>query len=165
VLLARAEAKERGWIAGGTAGAEADYNAGITASFAQWGVTIPGGYLAGNANYQTGAGVPSSIGAGNAPYDNYRVADNNVQDAATTTKLARIALQRWIAAFPNGNEGWAENRRTGVPNLKATRFKTGAMVTRYVYGSTDYGLNNANTVEAATRMGGDLQDVHVWWDL
>jgi hypothetical protein len=164
-LLARAEGKERGWIAGGTAGAEADYNAGVTASFAQWGLTIPAGYLAGAANYQTGAGVPGSIGAGNAPYDNYRAADNNIQDAATTTKLARIALQRWIAGFPNGNEGWAEQRRTGVPNLKTTRFKTGPFVTRYVYGNTDYGLNNANTTEAATRMGGDLQDVHVWWDL
>jgi hypothetical protein len=165
VLLARAEGKERGWIAGGTAGAEADYAAGIAASFAQWGLTMPGSYLAGAANYQTGVGVPGNIGAGTAPYDNYRAADNNVQDAATPTKLARIALQRWLAGFPNGNEGWAEQRRTGVPNLKATRFKAGAMVTRYVYGSTDYGLNNANTTEAATRMGGDLQDVHVWWDL
>jgi Starch-binding associating with outer membrane len=164
VLLAVAEAKERGWIAGGTAGAEADYNAAIAASFEQWGLAMPGTYLLGGANYNSGAGVPSSIGAGAAPYDNFRAADGNIQTAATTTKLQRIALQRWICAFPNGNEGWAEQRRTGVPDLKTTRFKTGPFVTRYVYANNDYGLNNANTVEAAARIGGDKQDVKVWWD-
>lgn len=180
VLLARAEAKERGWIAGGTAGAETDYNAGVTASYNQWGLTIPAGYLSGAANYNTGVGVPGSIGAGTAPYDNFRAADNNIQDASTwvdlgapgqdandifLSKLKRIALQYWLAAFPNGNEAWASQRRTGVPNLKETRFKTGPFVIRYVYGSADYGLNNANTVAAAAAIGGDKQDVPVWWDI
>jgi len=164
VLLARAEAKERSWIPGGTLSAETDYNAAIAASFSEWGLTIPGTYLAGAANYTAGAGQPLSIGAGSAPYDNFRTADGNIQDAATPDKLSRIALQRWICAFPNGNEGWAEQRRTGVPNLKTTRFKTGPFVTRYVYGNTDYGLNNANTVAAAAAIGGDKQDTKVWWD-
>lgn len=164
VLLARAEAKERGWISGGTGGAEADYNAAIAASFQEWGLTMPGTYLAGGANYAAGAGVPTSIGAGTAPYDNFRGAPtNNIQDAATPDKLKRIALQRWICAFPNGNEGWAEQRRTGVPNLTETRFKTGVFVNRYVYGNTDYGLNNANTVAAAAAIGGDTQGIKVWW--
>ncbi|MGB4844972.1 MAG: SusD/RagB family nutrient-binding outer membrane lipoprotein [Ferruginibacter sp.] len=162
VLLASAEGKERGWIPGS---ASADYAAGVAASFQQWGLTMPAAYLTGGANYAAGAGVPGSIGAGAAPYDNFRVASSNIQDAATTTALQRIALQRWIAAFPNGNEGWAEFRRTGVPNLKTTRFNTGPFVRRYVYGNTDYGLNNANTLEAVGRIaGGDKQDSHVWWD-
>lgn len=164
VLLARAEAKERGWIAGGTAGAETDYNAGIAASFAQWGLTMPGTYLSGGANYAAGAGVPTSIGAGAAPYDNFRAASSNLQDAATTTKLARIALQRWIAGFPNGDEGWSEWRRSGIPNLKLTRFATGTYVVRWVYGPNDYSLNNANTTAAATAIGGDKQETKVWWD-
>lgn len=164
VMLAAAEAKERGWIGGGTAGAEADYNAAVALSFGEWGLTMPAAYLTGGANYAAGAGVPGSIGAGTAPYDNFRAASSNLQDAATTNKLSRIALQRWIAAFPNGNEGWAEYRRTGVPNLKVTRFNTGPYVTRYVYGNTDYGLNNANTLAAATAIGGDKQDTKVWWD-
>ncbi len=164
VLLARAEAKERGWIAGGTAGAETDYNAGIAASFAQWGLTMPAAYLTGGANYAAGAGVPTSIGAGSAPYDNFRAASSNLQDAATPTKLARIALQRWIAGFPNGDEGWSEWRRTGVPNLKLTRFATGTYVVRWVYGPNDYSLNNANTTAAATAIGGDKQETKVWWD-
>lgn len=164
VLLARAEGKERGWIAGGTAGAEADYIAGVTASYAQWGLTISGAYFSGSANYNTGAGVTGNIGAGTAPYDNFRAASSNVQDAATPDKLSRIALQYWIAAFPNGDEGWSNWRRTGVPNLKLTRFKTGEYVLRWVYGANDYGLNNANTVAAAASIGGDKQETKVWWD-
>ncbi len=176
VLLARAEAFERGWItAGGTA--QGDYDAAIAASYAQWGLTMPAGYLAGPANYNTGVGVPAApgtggIGAGAAPYDNFRalpVATANVQDALTPTKLSRIALQRWIAAFPNGNEAWATWRRTGVPNLKGTRFATnagGQIVRRYVYGTLDYSLNNAAVKAAAALIqpSGDTQDGRVWWD-
>lgn len=168
VLLARAEGMERGWIAGGTAGAESDYNAAIAASFAQWGVALPAGYLSGPANYTAGAGVPTNIGAGSAPYDQFRAADNNVQDANTPNKLARIALQRWVAAYPNGNEAWAEWRRTGIPNIKGTRFASNAgkqIPRRYVYGVNDYSFNNANTKAAAARItGGDTQDGRVWWD-
>ncbi|MBK9532714.1 MAG: SusD/RagB family nutrient-binding outer membrane lipoprotein [Chitinophagaceae bacterium] len=164
VLLASAEAKERGWIPGGSGSAELDYNAAITASFNEWGVAMPGGYLTGTANFNAGVGVPGSIGAEAAPYDNFRAASGNLQDAATPNKLSRIALQRWVCAFPNGQEGWAEQRRTGVPNLKTTRFNTGPFVTRYVYGNTDYGLNNANTLAAAASIGGDNQDTKVWWD-
>lgn len=164
VLLARAEAKERGWIAGGTGGAETDYNAGITASFNEWGLSVPAGYLTGASNYNSGAGVPGSIGAGSAPYDNFRVADNNLQNAATSDKLKRIALQYYIAAFPNGNEGWSSQRRTGVPFLTETRFKTGKFVNRYTYGSQSYALNNVNTTAAAASIGGDVQETKVWWD-
>jgi hypothetical protein len=163
VLLARAEATVRGWISGGNT-AETDYNTAVANSFDEWGLTLPGSYLSGAANFNSGAGVPGSIGAGTAPYDNFRAASNNLQDAATPTPLSRIALQRWICAFPNGQEGWAEFRRTGVPNLKTTRFFTSPYVTRYVYGNTDYGLNNANTLAAVASMGGDRQDVKVWWD-
>jgi Starch-binding associating with outer membrane len=163
VLLAAAEAKERGWITGGTSAA-ADYAAGVANSFEEWGLSVPGTYFAGGANYAAGAGVPTSIGAGTAPYDNFRAASNNLQDASTPTPLSRIALQRWICAFPNGQEGWAEQRRTGVPNLRTTRFNTSPFVTRYVYGNTDYGLNPANTAAAAASIGGDLQDTKVWWD-
>ncbi len=166
VMLARAEAIERGWITGD---AKATYNAGVAASFAQWGLDMPATYLtAGAANYDDGAGVPTNVGAGSAPYDNYRTASTNVQDAATSTKLKRIALQRWLAAFPNGNEGWSEWRRTSVPNLQGTRFATNASkqtVRRYVYGVNDYSFNNdAVKAAAALLTGGDTQDARMWWD-
>ncbi len=165
VLLAKAEALERGWIPSATYGtAEAAYNAGIAASFDEWGVPLPGTYLAGAANYNAGGGVASNVGGAAAPYDNFRAASNNVQDAITDTKLKRIALQMWLAAYPNGNDGWAIFRRTGVPNLKTTRFATGPFVVRYVYGANDYSANNDNTKAAATLLpGGDKQESRFWW--
>lgn len=165
-LLAKAEALERGWITSSNpSDAQTAYEAAIAASYAEWGVSVPASYLSGPANYISGAGVPSNIGAGSAPYDNFRNASSNVQDAATTTKLQRIALQRWLAAYPNGNEGWAEWKRTGVPNLQRTRFATGALIRRYVYGVNDYSFNNAATKAAAALLpGGDVQEAKVWWD-
>ena len=34
-------------------------------------------------------------------------------------QLEQIITQKWIAVFPNGNEGWAEVRRTGLSALSA----------------------------------------------
>lgn len=164
-LLAKAEAIERGWISGTAADAQAAYEAGVTASYAEWGVAVPAGYFTGLADYNAGAGVSTNVGAGAAPYDNFRAADNNVQDAKTANKLQRIALQRWIASYPNGHEGWAEWRRTGVPNLKKTRFATGEMVRRYVYGVNDYSYLNAQVKAAVALLpGGDKQEAKIWWD-
>src|SRR5205085_10400364 len=42
VLLARAEAIERGWITGI---GRTNYEAAIAQSFAQWGLTVPAGYI------------------------------------------------------------------------------------------------------------------------
>jgi Starch-binding associating with outer membrane len=165
VLLAKAEAIERTWIAGGSADAQIAYEAGITASFGEWGLAVPAGYLAGPANYVSGNGVSTNVGGATAPYDNFRAAESNIQNAITATKIDRIALQRWVASFPNGHEGWCEWRRTGVPALKKTRFATGEMVRRYVYGVQDYSLNSDKTKEAAARLtGGDKQESKVWWD-
>ncbi len=165
VLLAKAEAIERGWVPGTTADAQAAYEAGITASFGEWGISVPAGYLTGNADYNAGQGVGSNVGGNAAPYDNFRAADNNVQDAKTTTKLQRIALQRWIAGYPNGHEGWCEWRRTGVPNLKKTRFATGEVVRRYVYGVNDYSLLSSQVKAAVANLpGGDKQESKIWWD-
>lgn len=159
VLLAAAEGVERGWAAGT---AKNLYDAGVTAGFDQWGITIPAGYLSGAANYNTGAGVPGNVGAnsyGSIPAS---------QNAATTTPLQRIALQYWIASYPGGNEAFANWRRTGVPNLKPTAFASnagGQIPRRYVYGTDEYSLNPAQLAVAVGRLaGGDTQDGRVWWD-
>lgn len=160
-LLARAEGVERGWISGD---AKADYNAGITASFAEWGVTMPANYLTTSpANYDDGAGV-AAIGQAPAPYD---VIPSD-QDALTPNRLSRIALQRWLGAYPNGFEGWAEWRRTGVPDLKPTTLATnpgGQIPRRYMYGVVDRNLNPEQVAIASARLsGGDTQDSRIWWD-
>lgn len=161
-LLAWAEGLERGWATNGSA--QTAYEAGITASFGEWGVAMPAGYLtSAAANYSSGTGV-ASIGQNAAPWDAIPAAQN----ASTNTPLKRIQLQRYIAAFPNGNEGWAEWRRTGVPDLKPTRFATNStkqIPRRYVYGTGEGSTNPAQLAIAVGRLpGGDTQDSKVWWD-
>lgn len=163
VLLAMAEAREGGWISGGSyLTAKEYYDAGVTASFGQWGLTIPGGYLTGGAAYNTGAGAPGNVGANS--YNSIKAGQN----AATASNLARIALQYYLASYPNGNEVWANWRRTGVPNILGTNFATnsgGAIPRRYVYGTDEYALNPAQLATAVGRLaGGDTQDARVWWD-
>ena len=168
VWLAVAEAYERGWLnSASPSDAQTAYENGVKASFEQWGLTVPATYLSGPASYTSGAGVTSSIGGSTVPGTN----------AATPTKLARIALQQWIAYYPDGLQGWSNWRRsesiatgsaTGVPDLKPTvnaLVPGGKIVRRYVYGVTEYSLNGAQlATEIATIPGGDTQDSRVAWD-
>lgn len=154
VLLARAEAQERGWITSGTA--KASYDAGVAASFAQWGVTMPASYLTtGVANYTSGVGVASIGGASVAG-----------STATTTTGLQRIQLQQYLAYYPLGSQGWANWRRTGFPDIKKTIYAISnrEIPRRLTYGTLEYSLNLEQVTQAASSMGGDNQDVKVWWD-
>jgi hypothetical protein len=160
VLLARAEAIERGWITGD---ARANYEAGITASFAQWGVTMPAGYLtSATVDYNSGTGVTASVGQN--PYNSIPASSK----AATTNKIDRIALQRYIALYPDGGQGWAEWKRTGIPQLQPTTYALGKQIPRrYVYPVNEraYNPNSVNAAVAAMPYpGGDTQDNRVWWD-
>ena len=77
------------------------------------------------------------------------------------------AVQRWLAAYPNGLQAWFEWRRTGYPALKPTPNATNSskqIPRRYVYGQGQYAVNKANVEAAAARIGGDTQDSRVWWD-
>lgn len=155
VLLARAEAIERGWIIGD---AEDDYVAGVQASFDQWGLS----YVAPTAfTWGTGAGV-AEIGVNQ--YNSIPATSN----ATTTTNLQRIHLQQYIAWFPNARQAWADWRRTGVPALQATNFdlNSGAGIPRrYAYSTAQYSTNGPNVEEAVSRLtGGDTQEARVWWD-
>jgi hypothetical protein len=164
VLLAIAEARETGWVPGD---AKAAYDMGVSLSFAQWGQSVPGAYLTtGPANYNTGAGV-ASIGGASVPGSN----------ALTPNKRARIALQQYIAFYPDGIQGWSSWRRSeqiagipdrGVPDIRPTIFNTntsGKIPRRFVYGTSEYSFNNTKLMAALQRLpGGDIQDERVWWD-
>ncbi len=138
VLLAIAEAGQRGWIAVTPSIA---YEAGITASWNQWNVSTTNlaTYLASDA---------VSLGIGNA--------------------LSKIQLQQYLALYPDGLQGWSNWRRTGVPALIPTPHATnarGEIPRRYSYGSLSYAGNTDNTNEAVQRLtGGDTPDARVWWD-
>lgn len=165
-LLAYAEAVERGWLASlvpapTTADAQTAYNNAVTLSFARWGITIPGTYLTGAASYTSGAGVAA---IGQNSFGSIPAGSN----ATTTTKIQRIQLQRYIATYPDGNQAWAEWRRTGVPGILPTTFATNSskqIPRRYTYGLLEYSLNAAGVAQGIAGLtGGDTQDTRIWWD-
>ena len=163
-LLAVAEGLERGWASSGAITAQVAYEQAIAQSFAQWGVSGAATYAAGAvASYTAGTGGGANIGANS--YGSIVGAD-----AITTTKLQRIALQRYLAHYPDGVQGWSEWRRTGVPNLKPTTFATNSeagktIPIRYVYGTNEYSLNPAQVATAIGRLaGGDKMNSHIWWN-
>lgn len=158
VLLAHAEATERGWVSGGTSAAKTLYDAGVAASFAQWGQTMPASYLSGGvADYNLGSGV-AAIGGSSVSGTN----------GTTTSPLTRIALQQWIAFYPGGIQGWSNWRRTGIPDLRPTinAVPAGTKIPRrYKYGPTDFESNKVAVQAAVARMGGtNSQDAKMWWD-
>lgn len=140
MYLARAEAADRGWT---TENMNSMYQQGIIASHAQWGVAAPG------AGYFSQPSVALANPAG------------------TGANIRNIAIQEYIASYPDGQRGWSLWRRTGWPVLTPAPDATNSsrqIPRRYTYGQQTYGSNTANTNAAATAIGGDNQDTKVWWD-
>ncbi len=138
VYLARAEAAQRGWTG---EDAETLYRAGIRTSWEQWKVFDQNLF----DTYMDRADV--SLAGGDA--------------------LQRIGTQRWIAYFPDGLQGWCEWRRTGFPALQPTPWAlnlSGQIPRRYIYPNSEQNLNRAAYEAAVARMGGDRDDVRMWWD-
>jgi len=103
VLFNEAEAALKGWNVGGKT-AQQLYEAGITYSLTQWGVSIAdiATYIASTA--------PNAKGTSVAWNDNITGAHNS--------QLEKIITQKYIAGFPdNGFEAWADHRRLLMPFL------------------------------------------------
>lgn len=137
VYFYRAEAAVRGWT---TEDAQAMYEAGIAASWDQWGVfdqATLDTYLAGDAAYV----------------------------AANAMEL--IGQQKWFALYLQGYEAWAEWRRTGYPALQppADALNTsGQIPRRHAYPTSERDINGENYEAAVARQGADDLDTRLWWD-
>lgn len=142
IYLARAEAADRGWT---TENVTEMYQKGILASFAQWNLASP------SEAYFTQSNVALTVAAG------------------SNGNLKQIATQRFLAAYPDGRQGWCEWRRTGFPEIAPSPAPLNpAHVTiprRYTYALAEYTLNPAGVNDAVKNLsGGDLQESKVWWD-
>ncbi|MHA4844972.1 SusD/RagB family nutrient-binding outer membrane lipoprotein [Flavitalea antarctica] len=162
----RAEGAMLGWNMGGTA--KSFYDKGIRNSLLQWGITnttVIDAYI--NSNQ-----VPI------APQDflnspaitNVSVAFHPVNQ---NIQLEQIAIQKWLAIFPDGKEAWADIRRhnrfklyqvvnSDNPNITNTATQR---VRRIPYPEKEYQVNNEEIKKAVSLLGGP--DTHVtplWWD-
>ena len=138
VAFTLAEAAERGWIPGSAA---AYYAAGIQASMEQWGVTDQ------------------------AEIDAY-LAQPAIAYQAGTAGLGQIALQKWIALYTDGVEGWSEWRRTCVPStvVPGPAAVISTVPRRYQYSIREHSVNSANLDVAMSRQGADEFTSRIYWD-
>jgi hypothetical protein len=135
----KAEAAERGWIAGSAA---QFYQDGITASMKQWGVA--------DADVATYLLQPAVVYKGGQ------------------AGLAQIGVQKWLSLFTQGFEAWMEWRRTGYPNLTPAlnaRTADGKIPRRVIYPQTEQSFNLTNLKAAIANEGGsDAINTRLWID-
>ena len=135
LLFIRAEAAQRGWIAGD---AKALYEQAITASMQQWGVAA-----ADIATYLATPGVAYNAATG----------------------LKQIAYEKWVSLFNLENEAYAEWRRLDYPVLKpGPNAVTTTVPTRLPYPAVENSLNAENLAAASSAQGSVDIGGKVWWD-
>jgi hypothetical protein len=163
-----AEAALRGWTGAGTASTH--YETGVTASFAQHGVSGVANYLA------DATSTPADfVDALNATNDIAYASDVKIAYNAAGTneeQLEQIITQKWIAMFPDGQEAWSEFRRTGYPrvfpvvvNNSGGTIDTNIQVRRINFVSNEVNTNSDNVNTAIGYLGGpDTGGTRLWWD-
>ncbi|WP_456378435.1 SusD/RagB family nutrient-binding outer membrane lipoprotein [Lutibacter sp.] len=130
-----AEAIEMNLITGN---AETHYNNAITASFEYWGANDVASYLANpNVAYTT----------------------------ASTSWQETISIQKWLALYNRGFEGWANYRIYGYPTMNIPPVSLEAVPRRYTYPEDEPSINGDSYTAAASAMGGDLKSSKVFWDV
>lgn len=79
-------------------------------------------------------------------------------------QLEQIISQKWIAVFPNGNEGWAEFRRTDYPALRniLTNSSSGEVADGKFIKRIKYPFSEKDN---KYKPQADLQGDKLWWDV
>ena len=137
----QAEAAERNLGGLNSSQAAGFYNAGITASMQQFGVTDATAI----ATYLAQPGVAYAGG---------------------TTGLKQIAVQKCISLVCDGAHAWASWRRTCQPStIKAGPAAVVSYVPRrFYYPTNEYSLNAASLAAAVARQGADDFSTRIYWD-
>lgn len=85
-------------------------------------------------------------------------------------QLEAIITQKWMAVFPNGNEGWADFRRTDYPvlenqltNLSGGDVPEGKMIKRILYPNSE--ASNKYFNEHPELQQANTQGTRLWWDV
>lgn len=137
IQFLKAEAAMRGLISGS---AQEFYNDGIMASFLANGLSAAEGLIHQNKN-----GVPLSV--------------DNAQ------AMVQIGTEKWLALYCQGIEAWAEQRRTGIPDLPpAIDGVFNEIPSRLTYPTIESSINKTNYDAAVAIQGPDLLTTKLWWN-
>lgn len=166
MYFCRAEGALAGWnMGGGTA--QAYYEAGVKASFAQWGATGADTYLA-NSVARPNSYVDATGGFGSAMPAAGDITIAWSDSDSEARRLERIITQKWIALYPNGQEAWSEIRRTGYPrvfDIQTSKNGYSLKVPNRVPFDTEEKVNNAANYAAGVALLGGADDyaTRMWW--
>ena len=166
VWFLRAEAALRGIS---TEDPKICYETGVKTSFEQWGVGGVDAYLQSDktpADYKDPFDTQFDMNARITTTPNW--ADAN----GTEEQFEKIMTQKWLAIYPEGNEAWTEQRRTGYPKLFKVKvnnsggaINTDEMIRRLPYPE---GLKTSNPTQysSLTRAlgGADTGGTRLCWD-
>jgi hypothetical protein len=164
----RAEGALKGWNMSGSA--QALYEAGITNSMAQWGIT--------------GAAVTTYIASTATPTAPHAYTEDGTDTAVSkvpiawsadpTMELKQIMTQKWLGLFPDGMEAWADYRRSHVLPLYAVIHSDNPLITntstqylrRIPFLLTEKETNQAAVTAAVQLLGTkvDNEMTPLWWD-
>jgi len=162
----RAEGALLGWNMGATA--QELYEGGITNSLKQWGITdaaVINSYINSVATPIAPNDFLNSPPVTNIPV---KWVPGNIN-----TELEQVALQKWLATFPDGMEAWADYRRSHVlklypiansdnPDITNT---TTQWIRRIPFLDGEKSTNKAAVEAAVSLLGGpDKITTPLWWD-
>ena len=150
-LFLKAEAALRGWTGTDlTMDAEGYFRAGVKASMDYYHIAA-----ADADKYINGLKV---------------LKDNVFQSGDREKELEAIITQKWLAVFPNGNEGWADFRRTDYPalhnqlsNFSGGDVPNGKMIKRISYPNSE--SQNKYFQTHADLQQKNTQGTRLWWDV
>jgi hypothetical protein len=162
----RAEGALLGWNMGATA--QTLYEAGITNSLKQWGITDP--TVINNYINSMSTPIAPNDYLNSPPVTNIPV---KWDPANINVQLEQVALQKWLATFPDGMEAWADYRRSHVLKLYPVANSDNPDITNtttqwirripFLLSETQ---NNKAAVDAALPLlnGPDKITTPLWWD-
>lgn len=150
-LFLKAEAALRGWSGADlTMDAEAYFRAGVKASMDYYNIAVADAdkYIEGLKVLKQGV----------------------FQSGDREKQLEAIITQKWMAVFPNGNEGWADFRRTDYPalhnqlnNFSGGDVPNGKMIKRLLY---PYSESQNKYFQTHTELQKtNTQGARLWWDV
>ncbi len=162
----RAEGALLGWNMGGTA--RQFYEDGITNSMKQWGITN----AATITNYINSTATPVAPNdfLNSPPMTNIPV---KFDAGNVAIQREQIALQKWLAIYPDGHEAWADYRRSRALKLYPVAHSDNPDITntttqwirRIPFLESEKQNNKAEVDKAVGLLGGpDKVTTPLWWD-
>ena len=175
VEFIKAEAVLRGWTSAALGTAQEHYEAGITASFDEWGAGGAAAYIADDTKLPIDYDDIVYTGDRNDFVNKIMVTVKWDDAASDEVKLEKIITQKWIAARTNSMEAWVDHRRTGYPKLpnifennSSAQFGVipdDEFLKRVVFTNGQRTDNAASVAEATGFLGGpDEIGTRLWWD-